>query len=163
MTKPATEPTGWRLWLPELVHQLWRRSQAVAFVILTLVLWFAFAVTGQAIVASAGRIDECMQRQSVWRCVTEALTSAPTSNATSSTATAPSSSNASTTGTSTSRRRWRPDVNVDAFVLIIALLGALWAASRAVFPPEDFDRPPSRRKPEKAPAAPIVPRIATGE
>lgn len=99
----------------------WRRAQAVAFVLLTLVLWFAFAVTAQAIVASAGRIGGCMQERGIGECVINAWSFVPKPG----------------NGIGAPTR-------IDALVLIVALLGALWAASRAVFPPEDFDKPPSQ-------------------
>ena len=104
-----------------------KRFKAILFVLLTLLLWFLFALLSQAIVTAVPRVGECMREHGIVGCATFAI-SAPAEN--------PSS------GTQVGNLQAEnnpPNRGVDVAVLILSLLAALWAAGRAVYPPEDFD------------------------
>lgn len=106
-----------------------KRFKAILFVLVTLVLWFLFALLSQAIVATVPRVGGCMREQGVVGCVkTLAISPSEVSR---------------TSGTQAidvhAENPRSPNRGVDVTVLIISLLAALWAAGRAVYPPEDFD------------------------
>lgn len=109
-------------------RQTANRFKAIVFVLLTLLLWFVFALLSQAIVTAVPRVGECMRERGVFRCATLAVSARGMSPA-SGTQVPASQANGEN----------RPNRGVDVAVLIISLLAALWAASRAVYPPEDFD------------------------
>jgi hypothetical protein len=46
-----------------------RRLKAILFVLVTLLLWFVFALLSQAIVATVPRVGDCMRAQGVVGCV----------------------------------------------------------------------------------------------
>lgn len=99
----------------------WRnRLKGVGFVLITLLFWLVFAVLAQAVVTAVQAMPQCVKTSGIVSCLL--LLGGPNDV------------------TPTPRVNW--------VVLIVTLLGALWAASRLVFPPEDFDTPP-----KQAPAA----------
>jgi hypothetical protein len=106
-----------------------RRLKAILFVLVTLLLWFVFALLSQAIVATVPRVGDCMRAQGVVGCVKTL--------AISTSAVSPASEPQAIDAQAENRRS--PSRALDVTVLIISLLAALWAAARAVYPPEDFD------------------------
>jgi hypothetical protein len=106
-----------------------RRFKAILFVLVTLLLWFVFALLSQAVVATVPRVGDCMRAQGVVGCVKTL--------AISTSALSPASETQAIDAQAENRRS--PNRALDVTVLVISLLAALWAAARALYPPEDFD------------------------
>ena len=152
------EKTLLQKWIP--------RVKPIVFVLLTLALWFVFALLAQAIVTTVPRVDECLRQGGIRWCMTSAWSHTPTSDGLEASSAESRATEATQVQTSSTPASAGKDVSggknsetapgkfIDWVVLIIALLGALWAASRAVFPPEDFDTPsePLRPGPPAAPS-----------
>jgi hypothetical protein len=85
----------------------------VVFVVCVLILWYVFAVLAQVIVIAVPALPVCLQQGQGLACAFP--------------------------WQYVPLRAANP-TRTDWVVLILALLGALWAASRWVYPPENFDQ-----------------------
>jgi hypothetical protein len=118
--------------------QVAKRLEAVLLVLVTLFLWFIFALLSQAIVTAVPNVGACMRERGIFACLTTAgaVNSRPALGQPATSQDDPAQRRQNTQRTSRA---------LEVAVLIISLLAALWAASRAVYPPDDFDNPDLQR------------------
>jgi hypothetical protein len=89
--------------------------KGVILVITALVLWYVFAVLAQAVVVAVPALPGCLKDSGGFGCVFPWTHISAASSRT-----------------------------INWLVLVVSLIAALWAASRLVDPPDDFDTPKTR-------------------